>query len=220
MVGGNEWTPPARELDAWLLERSGSKTVSVVPTPAALQGPERAIATARRHFKHLGASVTQVMVLEASDADDPKMAGVLEDSPFIYISGGNPRRTVKVLAGSPVWDAILASWNAGAVLAGSSAGAMILCRRMLVPRWKVPAEGLGLLEDKLVLPHHNAWIRRVGKVTRSPAARGLEVIGVDECTGLVLDGGDCLVLGAGAVTAYRDGEAAWMRRAPSIFTGC
>lgn len=215
LIGGNEFLPPARELDAWLLERAGTSTVSVVPTAAALQNPQKAVATARRHFESLGASVKEVMVLHPKDASDEAMAAELRSSAFIYLTGGNPRRTVGVLRDSAVWKAILKARAGGAIIAGSSAGAMILCRVMLVPRWVRPSEGLGVLPSKLVLPHHDAWIRRVDKVTRSSAARDLTVLGIDECTGLVIDENRSHILGAGSVTAYKNGEIVWSEKAPS-----
>lgn len=209
LVGGNEFRSPARDLDAWLLERSGSRTVTVLPTAAAHSRPELAIQTARAHFTELGAAVREVMVLDRQDAEDRVMAEDVESASFLYLTGGDPRLLADVLRGSLVWRAILLALERGAVLAGSSAGAMVLCDRMLVPRRSELAEGLGLLEGRLVVPHHNQW-RTVPDV-RS----GVDVIGIDECTGLVLDADGGRVLGAGSVTVYRDGLQVWSRRAPS-----
>lgn len=215
LVGGNEFLPPARELDEFLLKLAGVKEVAVVPTAAALMNPEKSIATARRHFKHLGAKVTQVMVLNQKDSQNPRYAEQVRESAFIYISGGNPRRTAKIFRGSPFWDAVLDANSDGAVLGGSSAGAMILCKRMLVPKWKKAEEGLGLLTGVLVLPHHDAWIRRAHKVTRSESVMNLDVIGIDECTGLVIERNDrAHILGPGSVTVYRRGSVVWKQKAP------
>lgn len=214
LVGGNEFLPPARDLDDFLVQRSGVKEVAVVPTAAALQNPERSIATARRHFKHLGAKVTQVRVLNPKDAFDERYAEQIRDAAFIYLTGGNPRRTAKIFADSPFWQAVVEANARGSVLAGSSAGAMILCERMLVPKWKRDEEGLGLLSGMLVLPHHDAWIRRVHKVTRSNAVRGLDVVGIDECTGLILENQKAQILGPGSVTIYRDAKVIWERPSP------
>lgn len=215
LVGGNEFLPPARELDEFLLNLAGAKEVAVVPTAAALMNPERSIATARRHFKHLGAKVSQVMVLNQKDGEDPRYAEQVRGSRFIYLTGGNPRRTAKIFRGSPFWQTLLHANSEGAVLAGSSAGAMILCERMLVPRWKKAEEGLGLLRGSLVLPHHDAWIRRVHKVTRSQSVKKLDVIGIDECTGLVIESKDrAHILGPGSVTIYRQGSVIWDQPAP------
>lgn len=214
LVGGNEFLPLARELDDFLVQRSGVKEVAVVPTAAALQNPERSIATARRHFKHLGAKVTQVMVLDQKDALDERYAEQIREAAFIYLTGGNPRRTAKIFADSPFWQAVVEANARGSVLAGSSAGAMILCERMLVPKWKRDEEGLGLLPGMLVLPHHDAWIRRVHKVTQSNAVQGIDVVGIDECTGLILENQKAQILGPGSVTIYRNAEVIWDRSSP------
>lgn len=219
-VGGNEFNPPALELDEWLLQRAGTKDVAVVPTAAALQNPHRAIATATAHFSSIGGNVVPVMVLKRQDAMKSEMASLLRDSEFIYLTGGNPRRTVKVLEGTPAWRAILTARKDGAVIAGSSAGAMIMCGTMLVPRWKEPSSGLGLFPQTMVVPHHDAWIRRIPKVTKSAAARGKKLFGVDECTGLILEGRSCRILGAGSVTCYRDGEVVWTESAPQARETC
>jgi cyanophycinase len=214
-VGGNEFNPPARELDEWLLHRAGTKQVTVVPTAAALQNPQRAIDTAAAHFSSIGGTVLPVMVLGREDAMNSDMAQSLATSRFIYLTGGNPRRTVKVLEGAPAWKALLQARRDGAVIAGSSAGAMIMCGTMLVPRWKEPSPGLGVFPQTMVVPHHDAWIRRIPKVTRSEAARGLKLFGIDECTGLILDGRSCRILGAGSVTCYKDGDVVWTEAAPA-----
>jgi cyanophycinase len=219
-VGGNEFNSPARPLDEWLLKRAGTKEVSVVPTAAALQNPQRAIETAAAHFSSIGGQVVPVMVLNRKDAMDTEIASSLESSGFIYLTGGNPRRTVKVLDGSPAWQAILDARKNGAVIAGSSAGGMIMCGTMLVPRWKVPSPGLGVFPQTMVVPHHDAWIRRIPKVTKSEAARGLKLYGIDECTGLILESRSCVILGAGAVTCYRDGEVIWAESAPASRKTC
>ena len=220
LVGGNEFNPPARELDEWLLKRAGTKEVAVIPTAAALQDPDRAVQTSTKHFSSIGGSVVPVMVLKRQDAMNAELAETLSGSRFIYLTGGNPRRTVKVLQDSPAWDAIVKAWKGGAVLAGSSAGAMILCGTMLVPRWKEPSTGLGLFPDMMVVPHHDAWIRRIPKVTRSDVARGQKLFGIDECTGLILEGRSCRILGAGAVTRYEDGEVVWSEKAPATTKNC
>ena len=220
LVGGNEFNPPALDLDAWLLERASTKEVHVVPTAAALQDPERAIQTARRHFKKLGATVVSVMVMKRQDAEDSEIVGALDQAQLIYFTGGNPRRTVKVLGESLAWEKTIDAWSRGAVLAGSSAGAMIMCEKMLVPRWKVPVDGLNLLPGTMVVPHHDAWIKRIHRVTKSDVARGLNLYGVDECTGLIIDKDRAHVLGPGSVTLYNDGEVIWSREAPweGVFT--
>ena len=70
LVGGAEWGPPAAPLDAWLLERSGSSVVTVLPT-AAKDHPEMAVATAARYFRSLGGEVRAAPAVSGDPAAAP-----------------------------------------------------------------------------------------------------------------------------------------------------
>jgi cyanophycinase len=248
LVGGAEWQPRAAPLDAWLLERSGSRLVTVLPT-AAREHPELAVATARRHFASLGGEVEAAMVLTRADAEQPAWRARLGSSAFLYLAGGDPSHLASVLAGTPAWQGVLDALGSGRVVAGSSAGAMMFCDRMLRPGATATEPGLGVLRHTVVLPHHERWHERLGEVGAVLSGSGppeLQVLGVDECTGLVLEadpgaspdrsrepsGGPgaamgaagCRVLGAGSVTRYRLAPGGltvdWVRRAPAQVDGC
>lgn len=219
LVGGGEFLPPARDLDAWLLARAGTRTVTVLPTAAARERPGMAVATARRHFEALGAEVDAAMVLDRRDAGEPGTGDRLAASRFLYLAGGDPRHLAATLRDTPAWEGILAALASGAVLAGSSAGAMVLCDRMLVPGSDGTETGLGLLPGMVVIPHHERWSDRVPGMVRALDGSGSVVLGIDEATGLVLEEGGARVLGARSVTAYRDGAALWTRTAPSELPG-
>src|SRR6266852_5827710 len=146
LVGGAEWQPPAAPLDAWLLERSGSRVVTVLPT-AAKDHPDMAVATAARYFRTLGGEVEAASVLTRADAEDPLWRDRLASVRFLYIAGGDPRYLYSVLTGTPAWEGMVEAHEAGAAIAGSSAGAMVLCDRMLVPWSRATEPGLGLLHD-------------------------------------------------------------------------
>src|SRR5437879_2350553 len=150
LVGGAEWQPPAAALDAWLLERSGAPLVTVLPT-AAVRAPAMAVDTARGHFAALGAEVEAAAVHTRGDAEDPRWRARLGSARFLYLAGGEPRHLVATLAGTPAWWGVLDALEAGATVAGSSAGAMALCDRMLVPGSAVTDPGLGALADLVVL---------------------------------------------------------------------
>jgi cyanophycinase len=199
LVGGAEWRPPAAPLDAWLLERSGSSVVTVLPT-AAKDHPDMAVATAARYFRSLGAEVESAQILTRSDAEDPGWRDRLGSVRFLYIAGGDPRYLHSVLVGTPAWQGVVEAYEFGAAIAGSSAGAMVLCDRMLVPWSKSTEPGLGLLQDLVVVPHFENWRSRLLRV--GEAIGDGRLLGIDEATGLVLEADGCLVLGAGSVTLY------------------
>jgi cyanophycinase len=216
LVGGAEWQPPAAPLDAWLLERSGSSVVTVLPT-AAKDHPDAAVATAARYFRSLGGEVRAAPVLTRADAEDPKWRDELASTRFLYIAGGDPGHLHSVLTGTPAWDGVLDALDAGATVAGSSAGAMVLCDRMLIPWSKSTQPGLGLLQDLVVVPHFERWRARLRQV--ADAVGNGRILGIDEATGLVLEADGCLVLGAGSVSLYRVNDGGppseiWATKAP------
>lgn len=222
LVGGGEFLPPAAPLDAWLLARAGTDVVTVIPT-AAGRHAGMAIATARRHFAGLGAQVEGPLIVDRSDAEDPAAGEALAAARILYLAGGDPRRIQSVLQGTPAWQGMLAALAAGAVLAGSSAGAMVLCDRMLVPGSDAPTPGLGLLGETIVLPHHNRSPARPTQAARL-LGPGVQLLGLDEATGLVIDHDGCRVLGAAGAVLYRTAVSGvtqvWRAHAPAHQETC
>ena len=155
LVGGAEWREGCRKFDAALLEAAGTDEVLVLPTAAAFENPGRAVETARIYFEELGATVSGLMVLGRTEAEDDTNAAVVRSSRFVYIGGGSPMHLRSVLKGSRLWQALLDTWHDGAVLAASSAGAMVLCDPMVDPRGGAYTVGLGLLANMPIFPHHD-----------------------------------------------------------------
>ena len=215
LVGGGEWQDGCA-FDAELLEASGSREVVVLPTAAAYEHPDRAVATAERWFRGLGANVRGLMVLRRAEAEDPEPVGAVRAARFIYLAGGSPMHLRSVLKDSPLWEAIVAAWNDGAVLAGSSAGAMVLCDPMVDPRGGAFTLGLGLVAQLAVIPHHETWSEEKAKRTIALAPKGLVLVGIDEQTALIRSpDGAWRVEGAGEVVAFRDGQEVDLDALPS-----
>ncbi len=205
LVGGGEWHDGCT-FDQTLLAEAGDPEVLVLPTAAAYEHPERAVTNAERWFASFGGKARGLMVLHRSEAEDPDMAAVVRESRFIYLSGGSPMHLRSVLKDSPVWDALVAAWKDGAVLAGSSAGAMVLCDPMVDPRGGAFTLGLGLMARMAIIPHHNTWSAEKAKRTISLAPPGLPLVAVDEKTAVILrPDGTWSVEGAGKVVVFVDG---------------
>ena len=214
LVGGGEWREGC-DFDRALLEASGGGEVAVLPTAAAYEQPERAVETATAWFAALGATVRPVMVLARPDAESDEMAKIVRDSRFLYLSGGSPLHLRSVLKDSAVWHALEAAWHDGAVVAGSSAGAMALCDPMVDPRGGAFTLGLGLLEQLAVVPHFESWSPDKTHRTISLAAAGLALCGIDERTALVRAAdGTWSVSGTGSVTVFCDGAEAGLDALP------
>jgi len=207
LVGGAEWTPGCEDIDRHLLERAGGRDVVVLPTAAAYWHPDKAIETAASYFSGLGASVKPCMVLRRADAEDREHAGLVRAARFLYLAGGSVLHLRSVLKSSPVWDALVESWAGGAVLAGSSAGAMVLGDAMVDPRGGALTLGLGLLPQLAVLPHAGDWSEEKTHRTVRLASGGLRIAAIDERTALLrAPDGRWYKRGSGNVTIWLDGK--------------
>src|SRR5205823_2762046 len=72
-------------------------------------------------------------VLARPDAFVPTHVDTVRSSRFTYLAGGSPMHLRSVLKETPLWDAIVEAVEAGGVVAGSSAGAMVLTDPMVDP---------------------------------------------------------------------------------------
>jgi cyanophycinase len=208
LVGGAEWTDGCT-FDRELWERSGREEVLILPTAAAYEHPERAVDTATRWFATFGATARGLMVLSRRDADNDSFAAQIDAARFLYLGGGSPLHLRSVLKDSRVWAALVEAWRRGAVVAGSSAGAMVLGDPMVDPRGGALTLGLGLVGQLAVLPHYDTWSPEKAHRTVQLATGHLRIAAVDERTALIREpDGRWRSAGAGAVTVYVDGKPA------------
>jgi cyanophycinase len=215
LVGGEEWREGCT-FDAELLLASGGREVVVLPTAAAYEHPERAVAQAADWFASLGGDVRGLDVLQRRDALDPEAAAVVGGARFVYLAGGSPLHLRSVLKGTPVWEALVAAWESGAVVAGSSAGAMALCDPMIDPRGGAFTVGLGLVENVAILPHADGDVAERHRRTLELAGAGLVIAAVGARTALVRDpDGRWRRAGAGSVTVFVDGDEADLGALPT-----
>jgi cyanophycinase len=207
LVGGEEFKPGNEAHDRLLVEHRGRGPAYVVPTAAARQRPELAVATAQQWFKGLGLDAVELPVLKRSDAASATNVELAERGGLFYLTGGDPGLVVDVLRESPVWRAIAAAWRGGAALAGSSAGAMALGEWTLVRRaYPGHAErrskpALSLVSRVAVAPHFETFGHRwVDSVLREPPAEDVVIVGIDERSAALWDGRVWTAQGPGRIT--------------------
>jgi cyanophycinase len=204
LVGGGEWRDGC-SFDQELLSASGTDEVLVLPTGAAYEHPQRLVDSATMWFTELGARVRPLLALDRASASDPDHIAAARAARFVYLAGGNPMHLRSVLAHSPLWDALVASWSEGATLAGTSAGAMVLCDPAVDLRGGAFTLGLGLVPHMALIPHADTWSEDKRHRTLQLAPKGLPVVGVDERTALVRSpAGTWSAEGAGKVHVWVD----------------
>lgn len=208
LEGGSEFMAGMAAADKRALAAAGGHAVPVRIIPAAA-APDRndrpAGANGVAWFQSLGANnVRSVPIIDRASANRPDLAAELESAKFIFMLGGFTRYLAETLASSQVWEAMRTAHRSGAVIGGSSAGAMVLCEHYFDPVSGSVQPGLNLLAGCCVLPHHN----RFGKNWAPALERmlpGAQRLGIDEETGLLNDGpaGEWTVYGKGVITVYK-----------------
>jgi cyanophycinase len=214
LEGGGEFGGQMAEPDRHALELAGGldAPVSIIPTAAAPDNNhQRAGNNGVRWFRSLGATqVESLQVIDAASANDLRLAQKVAHARLIYMLGGFTGYLAATLKGSICQQAILEAYSRGAVIAGSSAGAMVLCQYYFDPTQRQIATGLAMLPNTCVLPHHNTFGK--GWAAQLTALLpGAVLLGIDERTGLLDDGPagrkmGWRVYGQGAVTLYRQGK--------------
>jgi len=201
LVGGNEFRRDCDPMDRPLLEIAGGAGTPLVilPTAATNENPFVAGENGRRHFNRLGARAEKIMIVDAETANTRDLAIPVEKFQFIYLTSGDPIYLLETLRGSKTFDALLAVYQRGGLVAGSSAGAMVLGAQ--VWRFDGWTPGLGLAPHLAVLPHHATLAARWNGLALAAALPpGVTLVGIDEATALLLP--EARVLGNGVVTAY------------------
>jgi cyanophycinase len=225
LVGSGEYLPEMADLEGGLIAGRSPRYVQIA-TAAVPDGKatlERwhnlGIAQANR----LGVEPVIVPVNERSDAEDPKIAALVEGAGLIYLSGGHPGFLAETLRGTAVWAAIVEAWEGGSALAGCSAGAMAFSA--WVPSLRHPreggTEGLGLLPHLRVIPHFDAFVSRIpDMMTRFllPHDPDVTVLGVDEETAIVGGPTEWVVKGRSSAWRLSEGGREQLINGTSIST--
>ncbi len=208
LVGAGEYLPTMTAVDrALLAELEETPRVVVLPTAAV---PDGATTTARwaqmgvDHFSQLGAHVEPVMLQTREDANSTSIVTKLTGANFVYFSGGKPQYLLETLRDTLAWEAIKSIFMRGGIVAGCSAGAMVMGGVIFrFPQFWQTEPALGLVPDIAIIPHFDEL-----PATLSQAIDHIHVketvVGIDAATALVWGNNTWTVQGHGTVTVFQE----------------
>ncbi len=215
LIGGG---PPGSAIVAQALSLAGGSGARVAVLPLASDDPEQAASAYRKYLDAFGVQSFGLLSPTHASAASPEVLRQEASADLLFFPGGDQRRLVSALDGTPLLGAILDAWMRGAVIAGTSAGAMPwgstyiangTSRGALADAFDRDAQGrpglelergLRLVDDLLVDTHFDED-QRLGRLLLAEAATpSATAIGVDEGTAAILTGQTVHVIGAGAVT--------------------
>lgn len=217
LAGGAEFRPNCDAMDRALLALTGQAQprVVILPTAAVRGSPRLAGANGVRHFTRLGAHASAPDVVTRADADDPDQAARVAGADIVYLAGGDPAYLLETLRDSAVWRAIVEVYGRGGIVAGASAGAMILAERMRPPQTSAWVAALGLAPGVAVLPHHDPVHADRAREARAGLETRIAILGLAEASGVVTHGdgrwqalgvADTHVYTPSGATPYRPGQ--------------
>jgi cyanophycinase len=218
VIGGHEDKQGDKLILKEVARRAGEDGKIVVSTVASSE-PELYWEDYERVFRGLGVHhVYHLDVRSREEAKSEKKLRILDDATAVFFTGGDQLKVTSRLGDSPIYDRMCQIYEEeGGTIAGTSAGASMMCETMLVrgeqetsARLGAPlvmAPGLGFLKNAIV-DQHFAQRGRIGRllgaVAHNPRVLG---IGIDENTATIWENGRALVIGENAVYMV-DGSSA------------
>ena len=188
----------------------------VIATVASRQ-PDGYFDAYRKAFSGIGVEdLVELYVEDRAESLDDRTLACLDGAGGVFFSGGDQLRISSQIGDTPIERRIREMHRAGAVIAGTSAGASVMSETMLVKgasseSYRIGelhmAPGLGLVRDLIIDQHfaeRGRYGRLLGAVAHNPRLLG---VGIDEDTAIVVEGQAFRVIGSGAAYVV-DGEAA------------
>jgi len=204
LVGSGEYLPPMEAVDRFLLGLTKTEPhVVCLPTAAGTEGPERInywMELGKAHFTKLGVEAESLPVIDQPSANDPGFVEHIQQANFIYLSGGKPDYLYRIFSNSLAWVAIMELLNKGGVVAGCSAGAMIMGER--IPGFPHAKPGFGLLPGTLIMPHFDEIPKKMVNTLRLLVRGEDTLLGIEGNTALVGDEDGYQVVGSGGVVVW------------------
>ena len=205
LVGGDEFRPNCISMDRHILSLvpKDKPKVVIVPTAAAHENPGLAARNGIQYFDNLGAESTSAMILNRDDANNPDAVENLHDPDIIYITGGDPWFLFETLRDTVTWEKMASLYDEGAMIAGSSAGAMVLAEKMKTRAPSHWTDALNLAKNVAILPHHEKPLSDRLKPLRKALPPHIPLLGIAPATACINTGSKIWeVVGVGTVTMY------------------
>lgn len=145
----------------------------------------------------------------------------IENASLIYIAGGDQRRLMEVLS-KKERASIKKAYQNGAIIAGTSAGAAVMSKKMITGDEKKHPEyyptfrtiekdniifdaGLGLLPDNIIIDQHFIYRSRYNRLLTAVLELPDHIgFGIDESTALFIQNDSATVIGEWQVVSFRN----------------
>jgi cyanophycinase len=202
-------------IDASDLKKGGYAIV----LPMASSKPQENTASGVKQLVDNGVSAAVGFHFEKGETPSPSKLDSLKNATLIYITGGSQSRFMDVVEGTAIETAILACFNNGGTITGTSAGAAVMSEKMINGKQALYpdadggfrviekgntalANGLGLIKTAIIDQHFVKRSRHNRLMTLAMEYPELKCIGIDESTAIIVKGKKARVVGLSQVLVY------------------
>jgi cyanophycinase len=212
LIGGHEDKEGNREILSRFVELAGGHDAKITIMTSASKKPNKVGEEYRETFRQLDVNEVNVFHIgENGNADRPDVLAGLIAATGIFFVGGEPIRIVRAIKDSPIDKMLHERVQFGAVLAGTSAGALMMPEIVLMDGESQTnpstdtieaSPGMGFLKGVLIDVHfaeRGRCGRMLSAIAKFPNCVGF---GIDENTALVVRGTRCEVLGSGSLFVF------------------
>ena len=214
IIGGGEKT---EGLMQEMLKVSGlSKEDYVIVLPMSSEEPDSSVIFASEDFASVGIKHVVGFNFKENEFVAPSKIDSIQKAKLIFITGGDQTRFMKVVGHGPIYRAIHNAYQAGATIAGTSAGAAVMSKQMITgnalkyPEYtgKYPcieadnieiSEGLGLVTN-MIVDQHFIKRQRLNRLLAVTIENPNELcVGIDESTAIIVSADSFRVAGENQV---------------------
>jgi len=222
-IGGGELAEAKPLVDRLIEPLRDRRNSRILVLTVATNEPESAVTKYNGLFRSHGIKhVDSIDVSERKDALSKRAIKKVERADLIYFTGGDQLNITTLLGGTPLGDAINRRINEGVIIAGTSAGAAMMSKWMIISGDSDRPPNVGGVDiapgmdmfDGMIIDTHFSQRGRHGRllaaIAHFPQAIGL---GLDERTAAFVKGNKLKVFGDGVVTIM-DGSSVTINDLP------
>jgi len=202
-----------------VVEEAGGIDANIVVIPTASSIPVEVGQNYINAFAKLGCKNVQVLDIRSrEDAEEQTSIDMIKTANCVMFSGGDQSKITDKIGGTEIAEILTERYrnDESFVIAGTSAGAMVMAKEMIAGGSATEAfvkgavsmyKGLGLIPELIIDTH---FIRR-GRFGRQSEAiakfPNLIGLGLAEDTGMIIkNGNDCTVIGSGMTIIFDGGK--------------
>ncbi len=198
-----------------VVKQAGGVDANIVVIPTASSIPVEVGENYLTAFTSLGCKNVEVLDIRSKEDSETEHAiTLIKNSNCVMFSGGNQSKITDKIGGTTIHNILVERYKneEGFVIAGTSAGAMVMANEMIAGGSATESfikgavnmyKGLGLIPE-LVIDTHFIRRGRFGRQSEAVAKfPNLLGIGLAEDTGMIIkNGNDCTVIGSGMVIVF------------------